>query len=119
MQRPRIAITMGDATGVGPEVIMKSLGHRELYAQCRPVVIGDAERLRAAGQLVGSDLTVAVVANRDGGLEYAGECPGTVDCLDFALIPKDLPWGQLSAVAGDAAFRFIQAATELAVAGKV
>ena len=38
---------------------------------------------------------------------------------DLALIPPDLPWGKLSALAGDAAFQYIRAATELAVAGKV
>ena len=62
MPGPRIAITMGDAAGVGPEIIMKSLGHRDLYARCRPLVIGDAERLRAAGRLVGSELQVASIA---------------------------------------------------------
>jgi len=56
--RPIIAMTMGDAAGVGPEVIMKSLAHAELYAQCRPLVIGDAERLRQAGHIVGSALEV-------------------------------------------------------------
>src|ERR1700722_17332668 len=104
MPGPRIAITMGDAAGVGPEIIMKSLGHRDLYARCPPIVIGAAERLRAAGRLVGSELQVVAVANGD--LANAGERPGTVDCIDLALIPPDLPWGKLSALAGDAAFRY-------------
>lgn len=119
MLRPKIAITMGDATGVGPEVVMKSLAHRELYAHCRPIVIGDAERLRAAGHLVGNELTVNAIANTDADLEHAGEQPGTVDCIDLAIIPKDLPFGQISPIAGDAAYRFIKTATELAVARKV
>src|ERR1051326_1409057 len=106
MHRPRIAITMGDAAGVGPEIIMKSLGHRDLYARCRPLVIGDAERLRAAGRLVGSELTVAAIANSEQALANAGERPGAVDCIDLGLIPPDLPWGKLSAVAGDASFRY-------------
>jgi 4-hydroxythreonine-4-phosphate dehydrogenase len=42
-----------------------------------------------------------------------------IDCIDLALIPRDLPWGKLSPVAGDAAFQFVKVATELAVAGKV
>src|SRR5258708_36818645 len=104
MPGPRIAITMGDAAGVGPEIIMKSLGHRDLYARCRPLVIGDAERLRAAGRLVGSDLAVTSIANHEPDLAHVGERPGTVDCIDLALIPADLPWGKLSPVAGAAAF---------------
>ena len=47
-----IGITMGDAAGVGPEIIMKSLDHAELYERCRPLVIGDAGRLREAGEIV-------------------------------------------------------------------
>ena len=60
MYLPIIAITMGDAAGVGPEVVMKSLGAADLYERCRPLVIGDAGRLREAGALVGSSLAVNV-----------------------------------------------------------
>lgn len=59
------------------------------------------------------------IANSDQTLESVGAQPGTVDCIDLGLIPPDLPWGKLSAVAGDAAFRYIRTATELAMAGKV
>ena len=58
MTRPIIAITMGDAAGVGAEVIMKSLAHPEPYEWCRPLVVGDAMRLEEAGTIVGSNLTV-------------------------------------------------------------
>jgi 4-hydroxythreonine-4-phosphate dehydrogenase len=105
---------MGDAAGVGPEIIMKSLGHREVYDRARPVVVGDLARLRDAGRLVGSRLEVRAVAN----VEDAGSTFGTVDCLDLKLVPRDLPWGMLSAAAGNAAFHFIRVATELAMAGK-
>jgi 4-hydroxythreonine-4-phosphate dehydrogenase len=106
---------MGDAAGVGPEIIMKSLAHRDLYERCRPLVIGDAARLRTAGELVGSHLLVASLSDAEGA-DYEF---GTVDCVDLKLIPSDLAWGKLSAVAGDAAFQFIRVATELAVSAKV
>ena len=115
--RPIIAITMGDATGVGPEVIMKSLAHAELYQQCRPLVIGDTERLREAGRIVGSKLEIHTVsADTPEKAEYK---PGIVDCIDLKLIPKDLPWGKISAVAGDAAFHYVETAAKLAVSKKV
>ncbi len=113
--RPRIAITMGDAAGVGPEIIMKSLAHAELYDSIRPVVIGDAQRLRAAGKLVGSTLAVHSID----AIEQARYERGTVDCIDLHLIPEDLPWGELSAVAGNGAFEYVKAATELAVRGDI
>ena len=115
MSRPVIAITMGDAASVGPEVIMKSLAHAELYATCRPLVIGDRSRLETVASLLGSALAVRPVA----GVADARFEPGTVDCIDLGLIPGDLPFGKLSAVAGDAAFQFLKVATKLAVDGAV
>ena len=49
---------MGDASGVGPEIIMKGLAHFEIYGRCRPLVIGDAGQLRKAASLVDSGVTV-------------------------------------------------------------
>ena len=37
----KIAITMGDPAGVGPEVTVKALTHAEVYKKCCPIVIGD------------------------------------------------------------------------------
>jgi 4-hydroxythreonine-4-phosphate dehydrogenase len=117
MSRPIIALTMGDAAGIGPEIIMKSLAHSELYDICRPLVVGDASRLREAGRIVGGTLKVRSL--RPGQFDEAAFEPGTVDCIDLALIPSDLPWGKLSPVAGDAAYQFIAEAARLALAGKV
>ncbi|MDT6960201.1 4-hydroxythreonine-4-phosphate dehydrogenase PdxA [Cupriavidus sp. SZY C1] len=112
---PVIGITMGDATGIGPEVIVKSLAHDSVYAQCRPLVIGDARRLEQAGKLVGSTLKVRAIATP----EEAQFAPGTIDCIDLGLIPEDLPFGKLSAVAGDAAFRYIERAVQLTQQEKI
>ncbi len=115
MTRPRIAITMGDAAGVGPEVIMKALAHPEVHAFSRPVVVGDAQRLVRAGGIVGSRLAVrAIVASGEARYE-----PGTVDCIDLAFVPADTPFGALSTACGEAAYRFIERAVALALAGEV
>jgi 4-hydroxythreonine-4-phosphate dehydrogenase len=114
MPRPIIVITMGDPAGIGPEVIMKSLAHAELYQRCRPVVSGDAERLRQAGRIVGVKLAVNPVRSPSEGKYQAG----TADVIDLAVVPRDLPFGQVSAAAGEAAFRFIEKAAQLVLAGE-
>ncbi|HVV21277.1 MAG TPA: 4-hydroxythreonine-4-phosphate dehydrogenase PdxA [Pseudonocardiaceae bacterium] len=115
MGRPVIAITMGDAAGVGPEVVVKALADGEPYRTSRPVVIGDANRLRRAAEICGLDVTVAAVERpADGRFE-----PGTIDCVDLGNIPADLPFGQLSPVAGEGAYSYIAKAVELATAGAV
>ena len=115
MHQPTIAITMGDAAGVGPEIIVKSLARPEIYQRSRPLVIGDATRLRQAAEIVKLDLSIRSLANVD----EARYAAGAIDCIDLKIIPPDLPWGQLSAVAGDAAFQFVKIATELAMARQV
>jgi 4-hydroxythreonine-4-phosphate dehydrogenase len=51
--------------------------------------------------------------------EEAAFEPGTVDVLAVGEVPGDLPFGELDARAGDAAFRYLERATELASAGRV
>ncbi|QCP54653.1 4-hydroxythreonine-4-phosphate dehydrogenase PdxA [Trinickia violacea] len=112
---PVIGITMGDAAGVGAEVVVKSLAHASVYEQCRPLVIGDAKRLERANEIVGGALSVRRI-------EDASEAryeQGKIDCIDLGLIPDELPFGELSALAGDAAYRYIARAVELAQAGKI
>ena len=113
--RPVIAITMGDAAGIGPEIIVKALAHADLYDRCRPLVVGDARRLETAAGICG--LTLGV--NRVQGAADACFEAGTIDCVDLGLIPQDLPFGKLSSIAGDAAYQYIARAVELARAGQV
>src|SRR5689334_14241240 len=115
MNRPIVAITMGDPAGVGPEVVVKALMRPEVYERCRPLVVGDAGRLRAAVEITGAGLAVAPV---DGPEDAAYE-RGAVDLVDLDCVPDDLPFGELSPVAGEAAYRFIAAAVELATSGRV
>ena len=110
MSRPRIGITMGDPAGVGPEVVVKALAHAEVYAQCRPLVIGDASRLERAAAIAGAQLSIRVVR----GPEDARFEPGAADCIDLALVPPDLPFGKLSVQAGEAAYRYVERAVALA-----
>ena len=117
MMKPIIAITMGDAAGVGPEIIVKALAHPDVYEQCGPLVIGDAERLRQADRICATRLTVRGLPMPD--IENAEYRPGVVDCVDLNLIPHDLPWGKLSAQAGEAAYQFLAVAAQLATQGRV
>ena len=112
--RPIIAITMGDASGVGPEIIMKALARNDVVAMCRPLVVGDATRLREAGDIVHSTMRVnALQTSVDA--QYA---PGTVECIDLGLIPAGHPFGRLSPISGEGAYRYIERATRLVEEGQ-
>jgi 4-phospho-D-threonate 3-dehydrogenase / 4-phospho-D-erythronate 3-dehydrogenase len=114
--RPLLAITIGDPAGIGPEVVLKALAHRDVYERCRPLVIGDRRILeRAAGWLnrvVDFDI---VVDPAQGAYE-----PRRVTLLDMENAPPEhVPVGQETAVAGAAAVGYVFRACDLAMAGEV
>lgn len=113
--RPVIGITMGDAAGIGPEVIVRALAHDDVHDACRPLVIGDAGRLRKAMAVVGSTLELhTITAPAEANFKR-----GQIECIDLGLIPDDLPWGKVSSVAGDAAYHYIAKTVELIEAGEL
>jgi 4-phospho-D-threonate 3-dehydrogenase / 4-phospho-D-erythronate 3-dehydrogenase len=112
---PTVAVTMGDGAGIGPEVVVPALLDDTVRGLCNAVVIGDAKRLRLAGEIVGVAADIVAVDSIAG----AEQAPGRVNVIDLDLLPDDLPWGELSAVAGNAAYEYIRVASELAVRGEV
>lgn len=113
--QPFIAVTMGDGAGIGPEVIVPAMIDPATLERCRPVVIGDASRLRLAAQVLGTDVEIVAIDR----IEDAEFSPQRINVIDLDMLPTDLSWGELSAVAGDAAFQYIRVASELAVRGDV
>ena len=116
MERPLLAITMGDPAGVGPEVVLKALAEPSLSAVSRPLVVGSAAMLERTRAWAGVDLAIQPVAAP----EDAAGAAGTVDVLDLNNVEvARLPLGQLSAEAGGAAMAYVLRAMELAQAGRV
>jgi 4-hydroxythreonine-4-phosphate dehydrogenase len=110
-----IAVTMGDPAGIGPEILAKTFAGRGFHAENRALVVGDAGILDRAARLMGLALRLNVVS----GPEEARFEPGAVDVVAVTDLPEDLPCGRLDARAGDAAFRYVEAAIGLASAGRV
>jgi 4-phospho-D-threonate 3-dehydrogenase / 4-phospho-D-erythronate 3-dehydrogenase len=113
---PLVAVTMGDPAGIGPEIIMKALAAPDLYAVCRPLVVGDLGTLaKTARDLALSVQPAAVAAPRDG--RYAH---GAVDVLDLGNVDlSSLRMGVIHADAGRAAGQAVERAIRLAQAGEV
>lgn len=126
-----MAITMGDASGVGPEIVLRRAAEGA-FADGSVVVFGDAAILRHGVDLLGLDVAVvdvdrdvladpesAVVRARlteAGGAERGGVCP----VVDLGLLTlSDHRPGRLDAAAGAAARAYVAAATDAALAGAV
>lgn len=116
--RPRVAITMGDPCGVGPEIIVKCLRSRSLLDHCQPVIVGDFNALERARDLVGADLTIRFVEH-PADLEDATQA-GAIPIISHSdLAREDLIFGQPSPATCQAVIGTIEEATRLALASRV
>src|SRR6185437_13818530 len=107
MERPVIALTMGDAAGVGPELMVQVLADDETYRRCRPLVIADSSVIRRACHLLGVERTVREIG-------APTEAAFTADGIDV-LCPPDLTvgtveLGRLEPRQGEAAARCMRLA---------
>jgi 4-phospho-D-threonate 3-dehydrogenase / 4-phospho-D-erythronate 3-dehydrogenase len=114
--RPIIGITLGDAAGIAPEVVIKALESPEIYRTCRPVVVGDARIVQYATRFASKPLQIkAINAVQDG--EYK---LGTVDVYDIPnLAPEDYEVGKTNASCGQAFVEYIRATAQLALRGEI
>ena len=107
-----VGITMGDAAGIGPEIVVQACAQG---LRAPHVVYGDAGALRRAAAL-GARLDVVEITSpaqaslRAGLIEVIGRGPA---------LPADLPPGQLSAQAGRGAYDYVCAAIDDAQAGAI
>lgn len=116
MKKPIIAITMGDPSGIGPEVVLKALEEPEVYKFCAPVVIGSREVLERS--VAFSTLVFKVRLLED--VTQAVGRKGTLDLVDLNNVDLSrLQIGTVNADAGQAALEYIARGLELVLGGKV
>jgi 4-phospho-D-threonate 3-dehydrogenase / 4-phospho-D-erythronate 3-dehydrogenase len=107
---PRLAITMGDPAGVGPEIIVKAcrrLLPRIEAGKLRLLVIGHRSALRAAQALLHETLTFAAEQDAPLGFVAAGE------------EAEPIAFGRTAPEAGRFAYLAVAHAVELALAGRI
>ncbi|HYG45499.1 MAG TPA: 4-hydroxythreonine-4-phosphate dehydrogenase PdxA [Bordetella sp.] len=108
-----VGITMGDAAGIGPEIIVKACAQG---LKAPAVVYGDAGAMRRAAALLGARLDIAEIDDAS----HAQGDPGRIEVVSCtAPLPADLPVGRTSAAAGQAAYDYLCAAIDDAQAGRI
>ncbi len=129
---PRLAVTMGDPAGVGPEIVLKALLHAEVRHLCAPVVYGDVGWMRRVAQDL--QLSIQIVVEDPGAQRHpgtgdnitalqdgvvSGGAMGTIlvrQATDADL--SGVNYGALSAEAGKAAAQCVIAAAQASLAGE-
>jgi len=115
-RKPAIAITMGDPCGIGPEVVVKAMADPQVYATCRPLVVGNVYAMEQAVSITGLPVKIKEVNDP----AAAGLEPGVIDVVDIHnLNPEDITVGEINPTCGQAAMEWVTKAGELALAGVV
>lgn len=118
MSGSRIAITMGDPAGVGPEICLHALNDPEIKEQCTVVVFGDAAVLQACAARIGRILAVPILGPKEWAQNWTSISSPCV--LDFGLIAvADFQPGLISAATGRAAYSYFNLAIDAAMARQV
>jgi 4-hydroxythreonine-4-phosphate dehydrogenase len=112
--RPLLAVTMGDPSGIGPEIVVKALADPAARATARSLVIGDAEVLDEAVRGCGLDLEVRAISSE----RELTDDPRHVEVLDLDNVGT-LRHGVVDAASGRAAVESIERAAELVREGRV
>lgn len=116
---PRIAVTMGDPAGVGPEICLRLLAEPAVARQCTPVVFGDAGVLRRVAREVGLPFATEVRTASEW-LEHSRSREASSLVVDLGCVDADrVRPGEVDAACGDAAFRYVIAAIDAALRGCV
>lgn len=120
--KPILGITMGDPAGIGPEIIVKAFVSpemKEILESNRPFVIGDADVLRQAIEVLNAKINVNTIQSIENIPEANFEF-GTVNILDLNNIDvKTLKKGEVQLTCGRASIDYIKKAAELAMDKKI
>lgn len=106
MSRPTVAVTMGDPSGIGPEVVVKAARDPAVRRACRMVVVGDRAVLERARAPRWPDRTAAARADAPVLVESATR-----------LRPAESRPGRPTRAGGEASYRYVVRAVELIDAG--
>ncbi|CAN5796635.1 4-hydroxythreonine-4-phosphate dehydrogenase PdxA [soil metagenome] len=114
-QKPRIGITIGDAAGIGPEIVIKALSDNNNFENYYPVLIGDATAIYKTAELLNLKFQARIVSEKDD-LSENVEQP---TIYDLNNLTQNFAFGIESEATGRASAENIEAAVSLWREGKI
>jgi len=112
MENKLFGITIGDSSGVGPEILLRAFRGGEIIPPF--VAYGDIAALDHYNNLLGCAVAIRAIKKPS---EYR---PGELNVIDHGILqPGEVTPGRLSAVSGRAAREYVVSATKSALAGEI
>jgi len=118
MQQPLI-ITMGDPSGIGPEIIIKAIGSGALETLAYPLVVaGDAQLLLRAAETCGFKAYLSGAEPAEGSVDLVLDNMIIKVRTLSDLVPERVAYGRSDAAAGRAMADYIEWACSECLAGR-
>src|SRR5213080_2628011 len=116
VSKPFLAITIGDAAGIGPEIALKALQDKMVYRSCKPVLIGDLNVLSLYIERFQLPLQINPITK----ISQAKFTPGVIDLFHLDTIDMNrFQFGEGDSMTGKAMVDYTQLAVDLAIKGDV
>ncbi len=116
MKLPVIGITMGDPTGIGPEIIVRSLSIQEPFEVCRPIVFGDRDVLFRAIQIQNLPVSLELIDE----IPDEGYQPGKIFLFSLSRLNiRSLRFGRPDRTCGKAMAQYVEEAFRSVTSGKI
>ena len=112
----KLAITMGDTNGIGPEILVKALSEGSLFEFCQPIIFGDRKIYETVHDQYSSNCPGPLSVSSYDDIRFENGFVPVVDC--GLNTPKYNP-GKLDPEAGRCAIEWVKEATRLAIEGKI
>ncbi|MBN18680.1 MAG: 4-hydroxythreonine-4-phosphate dehydrogenase PdxA [Chloroflexi bacterium] len=114
--KPNLGITMGDPSGIGPEVIAKSLSDDSIFFKCIPIIFGNSNIMSNALDSINSNKKVNPIDS----INQAISDTTKLNVLDIGNLDyNDIQVGQVSDVSGKASVEWILKAGNLAASNEI
>ena len=116
-ERPILGISIGDPSGIGPEICLKALNKKEIYEKSIPVIYADRVVIEDAIKITGLDFSLHPISEPKEALGKSG----TVDFIETGVITKagEYEYGKVGSKSGDAAFQYVVRAIKDALEGTI
>ena len=123
--RPIIALTMGDAAGIGPEVLVRAAVDAQLRSACRLVAVGHPKVLEHAAQITNVPLRIEEVESFEVLPAWLASQPSDDETPILPCIKaceddvSEVASGKIDRRAGRAAYDCLVAAAQAALSGQI
>ena len=116
-QKPKMAITLGDPAGIGPEIVLQTILSPEIYEICDPFIIGHRDSLEIAAEIQGREgLTFNMITEP----EQARHELGVIDVLQTDVAnDARIEFGAIQKDAALRAYSYLEKSIELGLAGRI